>query len=124
MPIANRLYFILFCCNLQPILGQALSLKVTILDKITKLPLDAISISIPEVQVAQGWTNGYGQFFYDNLSPGPYSIILSSVGYERYEKKIWLSYDLNLKLELNPTSIHLKEIAIHSGPDLNQSQSL
>ncbi len=60
-----------------------------------------------------GNTNQYG-FYSITVERGTYHLIISSIGYENFEKEIILDKDLRINAEIKPTTITTKEIEITS----------
>ncbi len=59
-------------------------------------------------------TNSYGFFFIDRLKPGEYNIVVSVLGYSKYQQKIVIEEGkrLELDIELTEDQIHLDEIVV------------
>jgi len=97
-----------------------LSGKVT--DAQTGDPLVGANVIIEKTYLGAAAT-GDGYFYINNIPPGEYTVIVSSVGYEKVTiNKVPIKIDLTFKLDvkLNPRTINSKEIVITANKPLVQ----
>lgn len=66
-------------------------------------------------------TNNYG-FFSLTLPEGPYTLIVSYVGYARYSETFTLDKDLRRIVELQPAATTVEEVVISAQADVNQAE--
>ncbi|AXE19501.1 hypothetical protein DR864_18035 [Runella rosea] len=71
-----------------------------------------IGVSVYVREIGNGTvTNDYG-YYALNLPTGTYTLVFNYIGYEKIEKKIELTADLKLSLELKDESLKLQEVVI------------
>lgn len=118
--MTNRILIVLLLTIFQ--LGAAGQIKLAgiIIDKTTRLPVEYANIGIPEKGVGTV-CNSQGRF--ELFVPGElvnYDVIVSHIGYESATiKTTQPTNPLTLKIELNPSSITLKEVSITSSQQVN-----
>ena len=99
--------FLLIACNSfaqQEISG-------VVLDANSEAPIIGASIYLPKP--GKGTiTDLEGRFTLDNLSPGSYKLIVSSLGYGTRDIPIEVPLEEDLRIELTPTAIEMEEVII------------
>ena len=91
-------------------------LSVTIVDSVTKQPLEAASISIAELH-KNTIANASGIGVFDSLPKGYYTVQCAFLGYHPQQQKVWVDADIRIVIELCPESTHLHEVEIKSHTD-------
>ena len=91
-------------------------LSVTIVDSVTKQPLEAASISIAELH-KNTIANASGIGVFDSLPKGYYTVQCAFLGYHPQQQKVWVDADKRIVIELCPESTHLHEVEIKSHTD-------
>jgi iron complex outermembrane receptor protein len=120
----NTIRILLLCC--LPLISanvfattvnsKLYTLSVTIVDSVTKQPLEAASISIAELH-KNTIANALGVGTFDSLPKGYYMVQCAFLGYHPQQQKIWVDADKRLVIELCPESTHLHEVEINSHTD-------
>jgi hypothetical protein len=110
------LFFLFFCfntlTNAVPENPKALSVSGHVKDASNGEILIAASVYIKELGTGSV-TNEYG-YYSINLKTGTYTIGVSYVGYNKFEKQLTLTSDQVINIELNPQSSQLEEVVISS----------
>lgn len=79
-------------------------------DKETGETLISAAVAIPDAKTGAN-TNAYG-FYSITLQQGTYKVVVSYVGYEKFEKEIELAKDIKLDIELKPQSVLSDEVVV------------
>lgn len=115
MTIIKKIFntlFILFILSTS-LKGQKFTLSGFVKDAINGEGLIGANVFVKELKIGNA-TNTYG-FYSITLSPGEYTIIFSSTGYEKIEQKIQFSgVSKTLNLELKPSSKELDEVLVRA----------
>lgn len=110
--LSKIILFTTLICSLK-INAQTASIVGTVKDYLDQKELPAINILIQGSNITTA-TNEYGKYEFTNLSAGAYTIIFSSVGYDKTIKKISLSEGENKKINISLKSnfLNLSEVTI------------
>jgi hemoglobin/transferrin/lactoferrin receptor protein len=102
--------------------AQSISLKGKVIDLNEKLPVANVHISISQSQLAA--SNNSGDFYFDKLQPGTYSIKISHIKYKTEEILLNVYSDTSIVIYLKPKSYLLKEIMVTSSKYEQNSNDL
>ncbi len=69
-------------------------------------------------------TDALGNFNLKGLSQGNYKLVISYLGYEKFEKEISLTANREIKISLKPTFINLTEVTVNPNKSITQSESV
>ncbi|MEY3678080.1 MAG: hypothetical protein RI924_221 [Bacteroidota bacterium] len=109
----KKLCFFAFLAMFFPAMAWAqFSLSGKLLDGSKQLPLSGASISLNSGKLVV--SNKNGDFSFNNLAAGNYTIKASFVGYQMVEKTFTLNGSLQLELVLNPLILSGDEVIIRS----------
>lgn len=88
-------------------------LKGHVLDSKTKDHLSFVTISVKNTTIATA-TDNEGHFTLKDLSPGRYTIVAQTLGYDTFEKEIDLKSGQNeeINIDMQPSSLKLNEVVI------------
>ncbi|MBI1937140.1 MAG: TonB-dependent receptor [Ignavibacteriales bacterium] len=118
----NGRLILLFLLGMVPVMfaGTTGKLAGKIVDSETKEPLIGANV------VLQGTNHGAaadieGDYYINNIPPGVYTVVVSSVGYHKVTiEKVLIKIDLTTRIdaELTPTAINLGEVVIQASQPL------
>ncbi len=112
------LQLILFSCLAFPSLAQKYTLSGTVKDSASGETMIGAAIYIKEIQNGVA-TNDYG-FFSISLSSGTYTVVITSLGYNKFEKTIQLQSNISLNIEMSEEVVSTQEIVVTGErPDKN-----
>ena len=89
--------------------GYTLSISVT--DKGTRESIIMATLQLQPTG-AMAVTNVDGQATINNVPAGEYTLLLSYVGYEPLTTRLKVSKDMNLRFQMTPTSLSLREVQV------------
>ena len=69
-------------------------------------------------------TDALGYFTLTGVSPGNYKLVITYLGYEKFEKEILLASNQEIKVSLKPSSINLTELTVSPNKSISQSESI
>ncbi len=69
-------------------------------------------------------TDAIGNFNFKGLSQGNYQLVISYLGYKKFEKEISLTENQEIKIFLKPSSINLTEVTVSPNKSITQSESV
>jgi hypothetical protein len=108
----SSIVIVLFFLSINLFAQEKLVINGSIKDKETGESLIRAAIKINELPSLGVLSNEYG-FYAISLPSGKYTISVSQVGYERFQKQINLDANLSLTIFLTPTT-SLKEVVVES----------
>jgi iron complex outermembrane receptor protein len=122
--IQNTMRILLLCCLLlistnilaTHVAPKLYTLSITVIDSVTKQPLEAASISIAELH-KNTIANASGIGVFDSLPKGYYTLQCAFLGYHPLQQTVWVDTDKRIVVELCPESTHLHEVEIKSHSD-------
>ncbi|WP_372774211.1 TonB-dependent receptor domain-containing protein [Mangrovibacterium sp.] len=111
----NRLInFIIFTLMCFPLVGlsQKVELRGNIYDGDSKEPLYYAAINLKGTPVYD-LTDEYGSFQLTNIIPGKYTLLITLLGYQSFEKELEITNsDLKLNFYLNQASLSLDDVVV------------
>ncbi|MCA6472686.1 MAG: TonB-dependent receptor [Chitinophagaceae bacterium] len=107
------LYISVILVPFSPVMGQECSIRLAghVEESATGEKLIAATIRIRETGI-QVVTDKKGDFIFDGLCPGKYTLVISHIGCDSIERKILLEKDLHLDLFLIGIHSDLKEVTV------------
>ena len=114
----RNFWFILFCIFLPFVtLAQSSTVTGTVLNAETKKPLARASVFLSNSSTGTA-TADDGTFSLYNVRPGQYTLVVSIIGFEEYNKIILVGRDpIKLTVSLKPKPLQLREVVISSDAD-------
>lgn len=97
-------------------LPQKAKLIITVIDSVSREPLEAASITIAEQHLFR-ITSEKGLAIIDSLPKGYYTIQCAFVGYHTVIRRVWIEQETRVIIELCPENTHLHEVEINSHTD-------
>lgn len=94
---------------------ETINYTVTITDKATKLPLQAVAVILRRNNsiISSGATNPFGKIVFNDIAEGEYNLAAHYLGYSEYSKNIKIdTTNKSSEIALSSKSIDLKEIII------------
>lgn len=107
----KRLWLILMLLVPMVVLAQQTTVGGTVIDEKTGRPLPQVSVSVGRISVV---TNEDGAFLL-KLIDAPRSITVSHLGYKTKKVTLQAGNTESLKIKLQPTVIHLREVVVRMG---------
>ncbi|MGD1007073.1 MAG: TonB-dependent receptor [Ignavibacteriaceae bacterium] len=102
--------------------AQSISLKGKIIDLNEKLPVENVHISISQAHLAT--SNSSGDFFFDKLQAGTFSLKISHINYKTEDIILNVYSDTSIVIYIKPKSYLLKEITVTSSKYEQNSDDL
>ncbi|OBX23794.1 iron complex outermembrane receptor protein [Gelidibacter algens] len=99
------------------------TLTGSVSDKNTNEPLIFANIYLPQLEKG-ATTDGQGNYAFNNIPKGTYSIIVSIIGYETLSQNISFPYANSLDFKLIPSAIEMEEIIISTPFHKLQSENV
>lgn len=87
------------------------SIHITLTEKGSGDPIVMANCVIMPLE-ANASTNHNGKATITNIQQGEYSLNISYIGYENFKTTIFVNKELNMKVQLTPTSLALKEVVV------------
>lgn len=109
-----RFLRLLLFCFLMPAAAWAQTASITgkVVTKASKTPIPQASVFLSNSSFGTS-TAGDGSFQLNRLRPGQYTLVVTSLGFEDYTKKIQVDdAPVNINVELEPKVIQLREVTI------------
>ena len=114
-------YFLLFTLTSGNLFAQNLFIKGQVTDNGN--PITGATVIL--VNTDKGTTtDAIGNFRITGLTAGNYSLKISFLGYEKFEKEISLTQNEELKISLKPASINLTEVTVSPNKSITQTESI
>lgn len=107
----------------QLIFSQNFKIKGTVIDKKDNKPLIGVNILIKELN-RYTTTNNSGDFIFNNVPKGKYSLTFSMIGHKTLLKDIEMFSDQDIKIEMEETTINLSEVVVTGNPLLSDPKSI
>jgi hypothetical protein len=119
----SLLYILLFIPTSGNLFAQNLSIKGQVTASDGGNPIVGATVIL--VNTDKGTTtDAIGNFNIKGLSQGNYQLIISYLGYEKFQKEISLTANQEIKISLQPSSINLTEVTISPNKSITQSESI
>lgn len=99
------------------------SLKGEVIDSNTDQPIVGATVQLQKPERA-AITDLSGEFVFENLSEGSYSLVVSSLGYGTRTVKIEMPQDGEIQVELSPTAIEIEEVIVSTPFHQLQSENV
>ena len=99
------------------------SLKGEVIDSNTDQPVIGATVQLQKPERA-AITDLSGEFVFENLSEGSYSLVVSSLGYGTRTVKIEMPQDGEIQVELSPTAIEIEEVIVSTPFHQLQSENV
>ncbi len=99
------------------------SLKGEVIDSNTDQPIIGATVQLQKPERA-AITDLSGEFVFENLSEGSYSLVVSSLGYGTRTVKIEMPQDGEIQVELSPTAIEIEEVIVSTPFHQLQSENV
>ncbi len=99
------------------------SLSGYIIDKESKETLVGATIYLKGTKLGS-YTNKSGYFSISNIPEGEYSVIISSIGYKKFDKKLAFKKKINIRqtFELSPSSIMTEGVSVEAEREADKRQ--
>ncbi len=91
--------------------AQKVNLQGTIYDFTTSKPLPSANVILKTLNRGTV-SDANGKFQFPDLPKGIYDLVVSYVGYAKFSKRVILTKNLSLRIELKPVSIELKRTIV------------
>jgi len=88
-------FFLIYCT----IIAQTTPLSGVIKDSETGIPIDRVSIIVPELQFLTTSDN-QGNYSFSNITEGEYTITFTRLGYRSHRQKIVIINDIEIKVDI------------------------
>ncbi|MBD0849387.1 TonB-dependent receptor [Maribacter arenosus] len=100
------------------------TLSGTITNKEDMVPLDQVSIYLPELEKGTS-TNDQGEFEIGDLPKGEYILVISYIGFETFSKSVPINKGVNtLNVALTPSVIEMQEVIVSTPFHKLQSENV
>ena len=102
----------IFMCSVSALWAQNVSFRGTITEKGSAEPLTGVNVYFKGTTLGTA-TDKNGRFIIRNVKPGTYEVVISSMGYQRFRKKITLSEkETQFDYSLEKTNSSLGEVVV------------
>ncbi|GAB6281518.1 MAG: TonB-dependent receptor [Ignavibacterium sp.] len=105
------------------IFSQNFQIKGKVTDKKDGEPLIGVNILIKELN-RYTTTNNSGNFIFNNMSKGKYSLTFSMIGHKSLLKDIEVFSNQDIQIEMEETTINLSEVVVTGNPLLSDPKSI
>lgn len=109
-----RFFRLLLFCFLMPVavLAQSVSITGRVVTKASKTGIPQASVFLSNSSFGTS-TAGDGTFQLNHLRPGQYTLVVTSLGFQDYTKKVQVEDgSVNVEVELEPKVVQLREVTI------------
>ncbi|HKR07017.1 MAG TPA: TonB-dependent receptor [Bacteroidia bacterium] len=115
-------FFFLILAN-GNLFAQNLSIRGQVTESGGGVPVTGATVIL--AGTAKGTTtDAFGNFNIKGLSQGSYRLVISYLGYEKFEKEISLRENQQIKISLKSSPIHLTEVTVSPYKSITQSESV
>lgn len=108
------LVFLFFFVHTTGLLAQRFRVSGVVTDAASKERLTGVPVTIKELQMTGTSTNDRGEYSI-SLYKGDYTLTVKFIGYKEVEIPLKLNKDISQDIELELTSVGLKEVVVSSG---------
>lgn len=115
------LFLVIFTIG-NVLFAQDLKIKGKIIDQSEKVPVENVHISISKTYITT--SNSSGDFFFDKLRAGKYSLKISHINYKAEELTLNVFSDTSIVIYLKSKSFLIKEITVTSSKYQQNSDDL
>lgn len=116
-------YFFLFFLTSGNLFAQHLSIKGQLTGTDGGNPIIGATVILANTDKGTT-TDAIGNFNITGLSQGNYQIVISYLGYEKFQKEISLTNNHQINISLKPSSINLTEVTVSPNKSITQSESI